>query len=104
QQKGVEYVIGRGPYPGSARGRIIGDSDGLLKLLFRRGDGKLLGVHAIGEQASELVHIGMIGMASGATMQLFANACFNMPTLGELYKPATVDALFAEARLAFVDG
>jgi len=93
QQQGVEYVIGRGPYRGSSRGRIIGDGDGFLKLLFRRNDGTLLGVHAIGEQAAELVHIGMIAMMSGATMQLFDNSCFNMPTLGELYKLATLDAL-----------
>jgi NAD(P) transhydrogenase len=93
QQKNVDYVIGRGPYLGNARGRIIGDSEGLLKLLFRRADGKLLGVHVIGEQAAELVHIGMIAMTMGATTQLFEESCFNMPTLGELYKLATLDAL-----------
>ncbi len=62
---GVDYVVGRGPYASSARGRIIGDSDGFLKLLFRRQDMKLLGVHAIGEQATELVHVGMMALLTG---------------------------------------
>jgi len=65
QQKGVEFVIGRGPYHASPRGRIIGDADGFLNLLFRCGDMQLLGTHVIGEQATELVHLGMVGMMAG---------------------------------------
>ncbi len=65
QRAGVEYVVGRAPYGRSARGRIIGDTDGFLKLLFRRSDMRLLGVHAMGEQATELVHVGMTGTACG---------------------------------------
>jgi NAD(P) transhydrogenase len=89
---GVEYVVGRALYGASARGRIIGDSDGFLKLLFRRSDMKLLGVHAIGEQATELIHIGLMAMLSGASVEIFDEACFNIPTLATLYKVAALDA------------
>ena len=92
-KKNVEYVVGRGFYSDNPRGRIIGDSDGLLKLLFEKGSMKLLGAHAIGEQATELVHIGMIAMISGLGVNVFDEACFNVPTLGALYKQASIDAM-----------
>ena len=91
--KGVYYVAGRWRYSDNARGRIIGDADGFLKLLFRCQDMKLMGAHAIGEQASELVHIGMMAMLTNSSAELFADACFNVPTLGELYKTASLDAM-----------
>jgi len=91
--KGVDYLVGRGAYQDCARGRIIGDQHGFLKLLFRRADMKLLGVHMIGEQATDLVHIGMMAMLSDSTAMIFEEACFNVPTLGELYKLATLDAM-----------
>ena len=81
QTKGVDYVVGRGPYQASARGRIIGDTEGFLKLLFDRRDMKLLGVHAMGEQATELVHVGMMAMLTGSSAAVFEEACFNLPTL-----------------------
>ena len=93
KEQGVDYVVGRGPCHANARGRIIGAEDGFLKLLFRREDMKLLGVHAIGEQATELVHIGMMAMLTNSTAAVFEEACFNVPTLGELYKMASLDAL-----------
>jgi NAD(P) transhydrogenase len=93
KKKGVDYVVGRADYQRNARGRIIGDLDGFLKLLFRREDMKLLGVHIIGEQATEVVHIGLMAMLSECTADVFVQACFNMPTLGGLYKSATTDAL-----------
>jgi NAD(P) transhydrogenase len=93
RKAGVDYVPGHCRYDANARGRIIGDVDGLLKLLFRREDMKLLGVHAIGEQATELVHIGMVAMLTNSTSTLFTDACFNVPTLGELYKAASLDAI-----------
>jgi NAD(P) transhydrogenase len=65
QAAGVDYVVGRARYADNPRGCIIGEKEGFLKLIFRREDLKLLGVHAIGELASELVHIGMIAMAAG---------------------------------------
>ena len=91
--QGVDYVVGRAGYDGNARGRIIGDRDGFLKLLFRKQDRKLLGVHIIGEQATEVVHIGLMAMLTGCTANVFMEACFNAPTLGALYKSATIDAL-----------
>jgi NAD(P) transhydrogenase len=94
QHKGVDYIVGRGPYKASARGRIIGDLDGFLKLLFSRKEMKLLGVHAIGEQATELVHIGLMAMLADSTIEVFEEACFNIPTLGDLYKLASFDALW----------
>jgi NAD(P) transhydrogenase len=95
---GIDHVVGRAPYFSSARGRIIGDSDGFLKLLFRREDLKLLGVHAIGEQATELVHIGLMVLLTGGGASMFEEACFNIPTLGTLYKGAALDAMAASRR------
>ena len=90
--QGVDYVVGRASYAHCARGEIIGDQVGFLKLLFRRDDMKLLGVHVIGEQASEVVHVGVIAMLADATGELFNRSCFNFPTLGDLYKIATYNA------------
>jgi NAD(P) transhydrogenase len=91
--KGVDYIVGRARYAESARGEIIGDSTGFLKLIFNRADMTLLGVHVIGEQATELVHIGLMGMLTGCTADLFGRACFNFPTLGDLYRAAAEDAI-----------
>jgi NAD(P) transhydrogenase len=92
QKQGIPYCVGRASYAQSARGEIIGDETGFLKLIFRAPDMKLLGVHVMGEQASELVHIGLIAMLSGGGAALLDRACFNYPTLGNLYKAATDDA------------
>jgi NAD(P) transhydrogenase len=91
--QGTDYVVGRASYNQCARGEIIGDQTGFLKLLFRRDDMKLLGVHIIGELASEVVHIGVVAMLSDSTAELFNRSCFNFPTLGDLYKIATYDAM-----------
>ncbi|HYH99601.1 Si-specific NAD(P)(+) transhydrogenase [Hyalangium sp.] len=91
--KGVPYVVGRAGYITNARGQIIGEGRGQLKLLFHRESLKLLGVHVLGEQASELVHIGLVALVSGAGAQLFVETCFNYPTLSEMYKTATYNAL-----------
>ena len=93
REKGIDYVVGRARYANNPRGRIIGDQVGFLKLIFRRIDMRLLGVHVVGEQATEVVHIGLIAMLSEASAELFNRACFNYPTLGDLYKYATYDAL-----------
>ena len=53
---------------------------------------RLLGVHALGEQATELVHIGLVAMLSSSTSEIFAESCFNRPTFGELYEFAAIDA------------
>ena len=86
---GVDYVVGRARYADNPRGCIIGEKEGFLKLIFRREDLKLLGVHAIGELASELVHIGMIAMAADCDATVFGEMSFNVPTLGALYQDAT---------------
>jgi NAD(P) transhydrogenase len=93
KKQGVDYVVGRAKYQNNARGRIIGDQDGFLKLLFRRQDMKLLGVHIMGEQATEIVHIGLLAMQSGGTADAFVETCFNAPTLCGLYKTAAMDAI-----------
>jgi NAD(P) transhydrogenase len=93
KKQGVEYVVGRSSYWDVSRGRIIGDKDGFLKLLFRRNDMKLLGVHIIGELATEVVHVGLMAMLTESTVDLFLEACFNVPTLASLYKSATIDAV-----------
>lgn len=91
--EGVEYIVGRAFYVDLPRGNIIGERTGMLKLLFRAADMRLLGVHIVGEQATELLHIGLVAMLAGAGADLFDRACFNYPTLGDLYKYAALDAL-----------
>jgi NAD(P) transhydrogenase len=98
RKKGIQYIVGRADYGQNPRGRIIGDEAGFLKLLFRADDLHLLGVHMIGEQATELVHIGLVAMACGANAGLFSNVCFNYPTLGNLYKYASYDALMRQLK------
>jgi NAD(P) transhydrogenase len=96
----VPYIAGRASYTANARGQIIGDNDGFLKLLFRANDMKLLGVHVIGEQATELVHVGLTALLMNADSDLFINSCYNYPTLSDLYKYATYDALGRRAMLS----
>ena len=91
--KGIDYVVGRAQYAKNARGEIIGDQFGFLKLIFRRDNRKLIGVHVVGEIASEVVHIGLMAMLVDADIEIFNRACFNYPTLGDLYKDACYDAL-----------
>jgi NAD(P) transhydrogenase len=96
--KGVAYVVGTAHFKDNARGKIIGEDYGQLKLLFGREDMKLLGVHVLGEGATELVHVGLAAMLQGATAELFIRMCFNYPTLSETYKYATYDALGKRAK------
>jgi NAD(P) transhydrogenase len=93
KEKNIPYVVGRARYADNPRGQIIGDEHGFLKLIFRPEDMRLLGVHVVGEQATEVVHIGLVAMLAGAGASVFNRVCFNYPTLGELYKSATYDAL-----------
>lgn len=90
---GVPYEIGVARYREIARGQIIGDTVGLLKLLFHTETRELLGVHAIGEGATELVHIGQAVMAHGGKLDYFIDTVFNYPTLAECYKVAALAAL-----------
>jgi NAD(P) transhydrogenase len=92
-QANVPYELGKAHYREIARGQIIGDSIGMLKLLFDRQSRALLGVHIIGESASELVHIGQAVMSLGGTIDYFVNTVFNYPTLAECYKNAALDGV-----------
>lgn len=90
---GQEYEIGVARYYELARGQIINDHDGLLKLIFDRSSRRILGVHIIGDGATELVHIGQAVMSHGGTLDYFADTVFNYPTLAEAYKVAALDGL-----------
>ena len=93
-EKKIPYIVGRCKYSEIPRGDIIGDNVGFLKLLYHRDDLRLLGVHVMGEQATEVVHLGLLAMMMNATADLFQQTCFNYPTLGDLYKYATYDAIY----------
>ncbi len=91
--QGVPYEIGKAAYRETARGHIIGDSSGVLKLLFHRETRELLGVHIIGDGAVELVHIGQAVISLKGTIDYFVNTVFNYPTLAECYKNAALDGI-----------
>jgi NAD(P) transhydrogenase len=91
-EAGIPYEIGVARYREIARGQIIGDSNGLVKLLIHADDRSILGVHLLGTGASELVHIGQTAMALGGTLDFFVENVFNYPTLAECYKVAALDA------------
>src|SRR5208337_5179649 len=92
-EQGVPYETGKAQYREIARGQIIGDSIGMLKLIFHRETRELLGVHIIGENASELVHIGQAVMILKGTVNYFVDTVFNYPTLAECYKMAAFNGL-----------
>jgi NAD(P) transhydrogenase len=100
REKGIEYCVGRALYQQNARGQISGDLGGLIKLVFRASDKALLGVHIIGESASELVHIGLMVLHAGGTIDTFIDVVFNYPTFGDAYKYAAYDGLQALQRRA----
>ena len=93
KEKKIPYVVGRAKYSNNARGQIIGDTAGILKLIFRPENKRLLGVHIIGESATELIHLGMSVLESGGTIDAFIELVFNFPTLSEMYKYAAYDGL-----------
>jgi NAD(P) transhydrogenase len=88
----VPYEVGVARYREIARGQILGDDSGLFKMLFDRGDRRLLGVHAIGTGATELIHIGQAVLGLGGGLEYFLRTVFNYPTLAECYKVAALDA------------
>ena len=92
-EAGIPYEVGKAQYREIARGQIIGDQTGLLKLIFHLETHELLGVHIIGEGASELVHIGQAVMAFKGKVEYFINTVFNYPTLAECYKTAAFDGI-----------
>ena len=95
---GDDIEVGRAEYRKNARAEIIGDAHGLVKLVFRATDRKLLGVHIIGELASELIHIGAEVIRTGGTINVFIDAVYNWPSLSDCYKYAAYDGLIALVR------
>lgn len=91
--KQIPYLIGRAFYDNNPRGQIIGDMNGMVKLVFSPQDKKLLGAHIIGEQASELIHIASHVMMAGGSIDVFIEAVYNYPTLADAYKYAAYDGL-----------
>ena len=100
----VPYEIGISRWRELARGQIVGDAHGLLKLLVSSVDHTLLGVHVFGTGATELVHIGQATMALGGTVEYLVDAVFNYPTLAESYKVAALDAMNRMHDVARVTG
>ena len=92
-EEGVPYEVGKAEYSEIARGTILGDSSGMLKLIFHAETRKLLGVCIIGEGASELIHIGQAVLAMDGTIDYFIDTVFNYPTLAECYKTAAFDGV-----------
>jgi NAD(P) transhydrogenase len=90
---GVPYAVGIARYKEIARGLLMGDESGMLKLLFHRQTHEVLGVHIIGEGATELVHIGQAIMAHRSRIHYFIDTVFNYPTLAECYKVAALDGI-----------
>lgn len=98
--KKIPYETGVARYREIARGQILGDDSGLLKLLFHREDHRLLGVHAIGTGATELIHIGQAVLGLSGGLDYFLETVFNYPTLAECYKVAALNASNKLARSA----
>jgi NAD(P) transhydrogenase len=92
-EKLVPYETGVARYAEVAKGQILGDEHGMLKLLFHRDSLRLLGVHAIGSRAAEIIHIGQAVIAHQGTITYFVDTVFNYPTLAEAYKTAAFDGL-----------
>lgn len=96
--KKIPYLIGRAYYEDNARGQIIGDRSGMIKLVFSPADKKLLGAHIIGEQASELIHIASHVMLAKGRIDAFIDAVYNYPTLSDSYQYAAYDGLANHAK------
>jgi NAD(P) transhydrogenase len=90
--EGIPYEVGIAQYKEIARGQLLGDTAGMLKLLVHEENRRILGVHAIGTGATELIHIGQSVLAFKGTVDYFINSVFNYPTLAECYKVAALNA------------
>ncbi|MFZ3263413.1 MAG: Si-specific NAD(P)(+) transhydrogenase [Terriglobales bacterium] len=92
-KKKAPYESGLARYSELAKGQMLGDEQGLVKILFEPDSLKLLGVHIIGDRAAEIIHIGQAILAMGGTIEYFRDTIFNYPTLAEAYKVAALDGL-----------
>jgi NAD(P) transhydrogenase len=91
--QGVDYEVGRGLFARNTRARIAGITEGMVKLVFRRADRRLVGVHILGDIAAELIHVGQMAVSQGLPIDYFIHATFNVPTFTEAYKYAAYDGL-----------
>ncbi|MFY9689256.1 MAG: Si-specific NAD(P)(+) transhydrogenase [Candidatus Acidiferrales bacterium] len=89
----IPYEVGVSKYAELAKSMMLGDETGMLKLLFNRNTRKLLGVHVIGQRATEIIHIGQAVLSYGGSIEYFRDTVFNYPTLAEAYKVAALDGL-----------
>ncbi|CUU58673.1 NAD(P)(+) transhydrogenase [Frankia sp. CcI49] len=103
-ERAVPFEVGIARYRELARGAILGDSYGMLKLLVSPEDGRLLGIHVFGTHATELVHIGQAVMGCGGTVNYLVDTVFNYPTLAESYKVAALDAMNKMRAVARISG
>lgn len=93
KEQNIAYLVGCASYENSPRGQIVGDTNGMIKLVFAPVDKRLLGAHIIGEQASELIHIAAQAIMHNDTIDTFIHAVYNYPTLSDSYKYAAYDGL-----------
>lgn len=91
--QGVDYEVGRGMFARNTRARIAGATDGMVKLVFRKSDHVVVGVHVLGDIAAELIHLGQMAVSLKRPMEDFIHATFNVPTFTEAYKYAAYDGL-----------
>jgi NAD(P) transhydrogenase len=91
--QGIAYLVGRGRFETNSRANIGGATEGMVKLIFDKSDRKLLGVHILGESATEVIHVGQAAVKHGDTIDYFIETTFNVPTLCEAYKYAAYDGL-----------
>ena len=91
--RGVPCETGSASFRINARGQILGDTDGFVKLVFHPEDRRLLGATIVGEGACELIHVGMTVIAFGGTIDYFIQAAFSFPSLTDAYKDAAYDGL-----------
>jgi NAD(P) transhydrogenase len=92
KSKGIPYEVGIARFRETSRGHIMGLQSGMMKMIFALSDKRLLGVHIVGEGATELIHIGQAVLNLGGTVDYFVQNTFNFPTLAEAYKIAALDA------------
>ncbi len=93
QEAGIEHVVGVARFEDNSRAAIAGAGEGALKLVVRADDRRLLGVHIIGEGATELIHQGQAVMHFGGTLDYFIHSTFDVPTVSDSYKYAAYDCL-----------
>jgi len=97
-EAGIDYEVGRAHYRNNARGQIMGDTAGMIKIVFNPDDRKIMGIHMIGENATDLIHVGMMVMLLDGTLDTLIQGVFNYPTLSDVYKYAAYDGMSRIAR------